>query len=294
MTGSGAETPVPAGLPQGADPVAEAASPRAGGRKKGHRKGGVATDGANRPSGRPDAGGDRNGPQRRCIVSGAVLPKEWLIRFVLGPDGNIVPDLDGKLPGRGLWLSARRDMLETAVRKRAFSKAARCQTVVDPDLGRLVEGLLRQRCLNLLGFARRAGTVVAGFDKVTAVTRAGQVRILVEAAEGAEDGRRKIMGAAAQAAREGRRFPAVVELFTGAELAAVLGREHVVHVAVTHGKPDQRALADRFAAECERLAVYVGQKDLPVTTAPVDAGAGDGEDPERRGTEPETATERGE
>lgn len=294
MTGSGADTPVPAVPPQADESAAGAAALPGKGRKKGHRKGGAAADGKGRSAGGPEQRDRQDGPQRRCIVSGAVLPKDWLIRFVLGPDGTVVPDLDGKLPGRGLWLSARRDMLETAVRKRAFSKAARCQTVVDPGLDGVVEGLLRQRCLNLLGFARRAGIAVAGFDKVAAAARAGQVRILVEATEGADDGRRKVMAAAAQAAREGRRLPAVIELFTGAELAAVLGREHVVHVAVTHGKPDQRALADRFAAECERLAVYVGQKDLPVTAAPVEAGAGDGEDPERRGTEPEVAPDSGE
>ncbi|WP_019644932.1 RNA-binding protein [Novispirillum itersonii] len=291
MTESGATTPAAPDLPEGSDlPVALPTAAATAVRRKGHRKGGGAADG----KGSPARGSEKDGPQRRCIVSGAVLPKEMLIRFVLGPDGSIVPDLEGKLPGRGLWLSARRDMLETATRKRAFSKAARCQTVVDPDLAGLVEGLLRQRCLNLLGFARRAGVVLAGFDKVAAAARAGQVRMLVEATEGAEDGRRKIMAAAAQAAREGRRMPAVIELFTGAEMAAVLGREHVVHVAVTSGKPDQRALADRFAAECERLAVYVGQKDLPASMAPADTGPEDGDSPQRRGTEPEMAPDSGE
>lgn len=264
-----------------------------GRRRKAHRKGGGSAGGGADGSAPPRSHRD-DGSLRRCIVSGVSLPKDLLIRFVLGPQGEVVPDLDGKLPGRGLWLSARRDMLETATRKRAFSKAARCQTVANADLPEQVEALLRQRCLNLLGLARRAGVALAGFDKVVAAAKAGQVRLLLEAAEGADDGRRKVLAAAAQANRLGHRMPVVHDVFTGAEMAAVLGREHVVHVAVTAGGPDRRMLVARLAAECERLAIYVGQKDLPLPSEPEPTGEDGTGSPEDRSPESAGIPEGGE
>lgn len=206
-----------------------------GKRAKGHRKGSAA----------PRAGDD---PQRRCIVSGAVQPKEGLMRFVVGPDGTVVPDLDGRLPGRGLWLSARRDMVETATVKRAFPRAARRAVTVPPDLADRIDRLLRARCQDLLGLARRAGLVVAGFDQVRAAGKEGQVALLLEAADGAADGRRKVTAAAPEAT--------VVDILAGAELAAALGRDHVVHVAVLAGKPAQRPLVARLLEELERLSAY--------------------------------------
>lgn len=218
--------------------MAEGAHPKGGSRRKAlHRKGGER-----------QAPGDSDEPQRRCIVSGDVQPKEGLLRFVLGPEDEVVPDLDERLPGRGLWLSARRDMVETATAKRAFARAARKPVKASPDLADRVEGLMRLRCQNLLGLARRAGLVVAGFDQVRAAGREGTVALLLEAAEGAADGRRKVTAAAPDAL--------VVDIMTGAELASALGRDHVVHVAVLAGKPAQRPLVARLLQELERLAAY--------------------------------------
>jgi predicted RNA-binding protein YlxR (DUF448 family) len=174
-----------------------------------------------------------------------------LLRFVAAPDNTVVPDLDGKLPGRGLWLSICRDMVETATRKKAFARAARKGLTAAPDLADQVAFLLRRRCLDTLGFARRAGLVTAGFDKVKAEAKAGRVVLLLEAAEGADDGRRKIAALAPKAP--------VIDVFTGAELASILGRDHVVHVALLAGPPAQRALARRLVTEIARLRTYLGE-----------------------------------
>ncbi len=115
-----------------------------------------------------DDGKNRSGgpsPLRKCIATGALRPKDEMLRFVVGPDGSLVPDLDGCLPGRGLWLSAQRDMVNTACAKGLFSRAARHGVEVSADLAEQLEGLMVRRCLDLLGLARRAGEAVAGFEK---------------------------------------------------------------------------------------------------------------------------------
>ena len=106
------------------------------------------------------------GPQRRCIASGEVRPKDELLRFVVGPDGAVVPDPAGRLPGRGLWLSPRRDMLEKACVRNLFAKAARAAVRLPDDLPACTEAALRRRFLELLGLANRAGQMIAGFQKV--------------------------------------------------------------------------------------------------------------------------------
>ncbi|KJS37694.1 MAG: hypothetical protein VR70_11835 [Rhodospirillaceae bacterium BRH_c57] len=224
------------GTPSGTSGAAGTPKAPAGKRKAVHRKGTAAP--------REDTE-----PQRRCIVSGAVQPKEGLMRFVIGPDGDVVPDLDARLPGRGLWLSARRDMVETATAKRAFARAARQAVKVPPDLADRLERMLRARCQDRLGLARGAGLVVAGFDQVKAAGRGGTVALLLEAAEGAADGRRKVT-AAAPGAR-------LIDILTGAELASALGRDHVVHVAVLAGKPAQRPLVTRLLEDLERLSAFM-------------------------------------
>ncbi len=182
-------------------------------------------------------------PERRCIVSRDVRPKAEMIRFVVGPEGNIVPDVDGRLPGRGLWLSADRDMLDTARSKGLFAKAAKRNVTVPEDLGNRVEALLARRCLHFLGLARRAGEAVAGFEKVRGWLGAGKVAVLLAARDGAEGGKAKL-GARA-------RDTIFVDLFTSTELGSAMGRGGVVHLALARG-----GLADAFLAETGRLAGF--------------------------------------
>lgn len=184
------------------------------------------------------------GPQRRCIASGEVRDKEDLLRFVVDPGGSLVPDPAGRLPGRGLWLSPRRDMLEKACARNLFAKAAKAAVRLPEDLPERTEWALRRRFLELLGLANRAGQVAAGFQKVKDRIAAGEVALLVHAVDGAEDGRRKIGGLAAA----GQPAVPVVKFFTAVELGQALGRDHAVHVAVLPG-----GLAERLKAEARRL-----------------------------------------
>jgi predicted RNA-binding protein YlxR (DUF448 family)/ribosomal protein L30E len=205
---------------------------------------------ASAAAGTPAGGGKpRRGavaePERRCLASGQVLPKAQLLRFVVGPEGTVVPDLAERLPGRGLWLQARQDMMAKACAKNLFAKAAKRQVRVPDDLAQQVEALALRRCLDLLGLARRAGAVVAGFEKVKAALRAGEVGLLIQAADAAEDGRHKIRALARAVAPK----TPVVQFCGAAELGAAVGREAAVHVGIAPGR-----FAEGLAREIQRLA----------------------------------------
>ena len=183
--------------------------------------------------------------ERRCIVSGELLPEEALIRFVADPDGCVVPDIDARLPGRGIWLSARRDAIEIAVAKNQFSRAAKEPLRAPADLAERVEFQLVRRLADDLGLARRAGLLILGFDVISrALDSKKPPVLLVEASDGAADGRRKLVG---MAAARGLR-PPVVDCLTCSELSLALGRENVIHAALNPGR-----LSERVRREAGRL-----------------------------------------
>src|SRR3954454_7280915 len=134
--------------------------------------------------------------ERRDIVSGAVMAEARLIRFVAGPDGMVVPDLARKLPGRGLWVAADRASVATAAKKGLFARAAKAKVVAGPDLPDQLERLLKGRLLSGLGLARRAGDLTSGFEKVSSAISSGKAAWLIEASDGAADGRRKLLALA--------------------------------------------------------------------------------------------------
>jgi uncharacterized protein len=183
---------------------------------------------------------------RRCLASGAVRPKAELIRFVVGPDRQLVPDIAERLPGRGLWLTAQRDIVATAVAKRLFARAARGPVTVEDGLVDHIEALLARRAVEFLGLARRAGEAVAGFVKVQALLRAGKAAVLLAARDGAADGRRKLAALASG-------LP-LVECLTGAELGAAWGRDDLVHAALARGR-----LVAPFLVTVGRLEGFRGQ-----------------------------------
>lgn len=185
--------------------------------------------------------------ERRDIVSGEVMEEARLIRFVPGPDGVVVPDLARKLPGRGLWVAADRASVETAARKGLFSRAAKAKLQAPPDLADQVESLLRRRVLSALGLARKAGDLTSGFEKVSAAIQSGKAAWLIEASDGAADGRRKLW---AQARRQSRP-PGLLGVFTASELGLALGLENVIHTAFLAGRA-----ADRWAQDVHRLAGF--------------------------------------
>ena len=153
------------------------------------------------------------------------------------------------MPGRGLWVSARRDAVDEAVKKKRFSRAAKAQVRADADLANMVEARLRVKCLDLLGLARRAGGLITGFEKVKAMLATGDAVVLLAATDGAADGREKLLRLAPGLT--------IVTLFDVADLSLALGRENVVHAALSSG-----GLAERFLKETTRLAGFCGDPDV--------------------------------
>ncbi len=184
---------------------------------------------------------------RRDVVSGEVREEARLIRFVIAPGGAVTPDLGRKLPGRGVWVAADRASVETAARKNLFARSAKTPAKAPAALADQVEALLRRRVLDGLGLARRGGGLINGFEKVSAALASGQAAWLIEAADGAADGRRKIFAALKRSPRP----VGQLGLFTSAELGLALGLENVIHTAFLAGRT-----ADRWALEVRRLAGF--------------------------------------
>lgn len=182
--------------------------------------------------------------ERRDVVSGEVMDEARLIRFVAGPDGQVVPDLARKLPGRGIWVAANRDAVAAAARKNLFARSAKAPLKAAPDLADQVERLLRQRVLASLGLAKRGGDLTSGFEKVSAAISSGKAAWLIEASDGAADGRRKILALA----RKANPPPGLVGVFGAAELGLALGLENVIHTAFLAGRA-----AGRWAEDVRRL-----------------------------------------
>jgi predicted RNA-binding protein YlxR (DUF448 family) len=195
----------------------------------------------------PDAAALDPERERRDIVSGETAPEARLIRFVAGPDGAVVPDLSRRLPGRGLWVAASRAAVETAARKNLFARAAKAPLTAPASLADQVETLLEKRLLAGLGLARKAGELTFGFAKVIAQVAAGRAALLIEAADGAADGRRKLLAAA----RRADRAPRLVGMFSTAQLSLALGAENVIHTAFLAGRG-----ADRWTLDVERLSGF--------------------------------------
>jgi hypothetical protein len=182
--------------------------------------------------------------ERRDVVSGEVMADERLIRFVAGPDGFVVPDLAAKLPGRGMWVAADRASVAAAVKKNLFARSAKAPLKAAADLPDLVATLLKSRVLNALGLAKRAGDLTSGFEKVSSVIQSGRAAWLIEASDGAADGRGKLL----RLARRQSPPPGVVGVFTSAELGLALGGENVIHTAFLAGRA-----AERWACDVRRL-----------------------------------------
>ncbi|MEI8394636.1 MAG: RNA-binding protein [Rhodospirillaceae bacterium] len=210
---------------------------------------------------------DPRDPLRRCIVTGTVQPRVDMIRFVLGPDGMVVPDLENSLPGRGLWLTAERATVERAVSRNFFARAARRSARIEAGLADRLEMLLERRCLNLVGLARRAGQAIAGFEKVRESLKTGRVGrdgppgLLLAARDGSEDGRSKLRALAGD-------LP-LIEEFEASALGAALGRDNAVHALLARGR-----LADRLRVDAGRLKGL--RKTIPVGHRPAGQPLNDG------------------
>ena len=212
---------------------------------------------------------DRSEPERRCIVTRATGPKTGLIRFVAAPDGEVVPDIAGRLPGRGMWVSADAATLRLAAGKGHFARAAKRQVRVPEDLAERVEALLAARLVELVALARKAGQAVAGLEKTKAALVSGEAALLLQAADGS-------------ARERGRLRPpggenSLVSCLFAHELGLAFARDRVIHAAVLAG-----GLGDRIRDEALRLS---GVRDVTNRPAPAGAaghGTGGGRPPRER------------
>ena len=203
--------------------------------------------------------GDRHQPERTCILTRRTAPREELIRLALSPDGEVAPDVRARAPGRGAWVGVGRTELDAANSKGklkgALQRAFKTNGVIVPaDLGELTEKALRQAALDRLGMEARAGNLINGADKVEAAARAGKVHLLVHAGDAAEDGRRRldqawrVGGGGSENLNQGMIFPEPRTI-----LSLALGRENVVHVALT-----DPAAASRVAHALVRWRAFTG------------------------------------
>ena len=175
-------------------------------------------------------------PERMCIVTRKTGENTDLLRFVIGPDGTIVPDLKANLPGRGCWVTPTRDMIEDAIKRKAFKRAFKCDVIVDPDLANHIDRLFERQFLGALGLMRKSGRLVMGSAKTEAEVRSGKAAFTIHATDAATDGVRKIsQGRKAVFLDDGPEIPAFIML-SSEQLGLALGAENVIHAAATSSK----------------------------------------------------------
>ncbi|MCX7558290.1 RNA-binding protein [Sulfitobacter sp. F26204] len=190
--------------------------------------------------GRGGASKDRtDGPDRKCIVTGEVQPKYGLVRFVVGPDNQVFPDILGKLPGRGMYVAADRAALEQAVKKKLFARAAKQQVSVRDDLVEEVEKQLARRVVDLISLQRKGGRAVAGYEKVKSWLQNEEAEVLIQATDGSERGKTKLSTP---------HYGQYIGWLTADELGLAFGRQTVIHGALASG-----GLTLRVVEEAQRL-----------------------------------------
>ena len=188
-------------------------------------------------------------PERKCIASGEVHPKDDLLRYVVSPEGLLVLDIQQTLPGRGIWISCQRQHIDLAIKKGLFSRSAKQKIEVPENLSDITEKILAERCLNLLGLCRKTGLLKSGFAKVEASLRSKKAAVLIAARDGAEDGRQKL-------SRLGTQLP-LIEIFSCTELSQALGLENAVHIALS---PD--GLTNKFLVGVSKLNGFRNADDV--------------------------------
>jgi len=196
---------------------------------------------------------DKSATMRMCAVTREVRPIDELIRFVVSPQGEVIPDLKRKLPGRGLWVSASRRTVAEAVRRNQFSKGFKRDVRAAPTLPADTETLLVRSATEALAMAAKAGQVVSGFSKVEGALQQGQAEALIHASDGAADGIRKLDAIVRQRGGnhgESQEMP-IVSVLTSAELDLALGRSNVIHAALLAGPASKT-----FLSRCQILVQY--------------------------------------
>jgi predicted RNA-binding protein YlxR (DUF448 family) len=195
----------------------------------------------------PDRKPANAGGERFCALTRTAKPVEELIRFVVGPNGDVVPDVRRKLPGRGIWITASRAAIDEAVKRRIFARGFRKEVAVATDLGSLTERLLERAALDALAIVGKAGQAVAGFGKVEDAIGSGDAIAVLHASDAADDGKRKLTAAIRRRGDEGEKIPSI-DAFSSQQLDLALGRLNVIHAALLDGP-----VSATFLARTQRL-----------------------------------------
>ncbi|WP_035871969.1 RNA-binding protein [Cucumibacter marinus] len=195
--------------------------------------------------------------ERQCCVTRQSLPAADMVRFAVGPDGSLAPDIDNRAGGRGAWVTLDQARVDEAVRRNAFARALKSPVSVPSDLANLTRARLEQRLLGALGLARKAGQLVMGAAKTEAAIAAGTVLALITASDARPDGRRKILAVMQRAGRIDH--TPHIESFSSDRLGLALGGENVIHAALIDGAAAKTAV-DRY----HRLARYTATTDESV------------------------------
>jgi uncharacterized protein len=196
----------------------------------------------------------RPGAERFCAATGAVRPVAEMIRFVVSPDGTVVPDLRRRLPGRGLWITATRPALRSALTRKAFAKGFKRDVRVAPDFVEATERLIERAALDALAIAHKAGKTALGFAKVEAALARDRVVGLIHAADAAPDGVRKL-GAALRRGTKGADETIVIGTFASTQLGLAFGRPNVIHAALLAGPESETFLTRTARLECFRTGL---------------------------------------
>lgn len=200
------------------------------------------------PENETDDNGDASAsPERQCAVTRERLPKEGMLRFVLSPDNVVTPDIAARLPGRGVWVTSARVHVDTAAKKGAFARGFKAGVTVPEGLADFTESLLVKRCVDLLGLARKAGQAIQGHDQVRDALRGKPPAFLLEASDGAEDGRNKVYFLAKALYSDVK----VAGALSAQELGMAFGRDRVIHGLVRRG-----AIAKNWEIAYRRLTGF--------------------------------------
>jgi uncharacterized protein len=190
----------------------------------------------------------KKSPERRCLITGESKEKSHLLRFVIGPENEMVPDLTHKLPGRGYWVTADRLSLETALKKKVFSRAARQNVKATDNLVDLVVNGQKNRCLQLISLARKASVLIEGTEKVGQGIKKGRVKMLILALDLSDNSRARLV--------KGDDKFGVSDIFSSEELGSVFGKDQVKAIATEYAD-----WAKRLGFELERLAKLIGMPE---------------------------------
>ena len=207
------------------------------------------------------------GAERFCALTRSLLPVSEMIRFVVGPAGEVVPDVKRKLPGRGIWITASRAAIDEAVKRNVFARGFKRDVKVAGDLTEETDRMLARAALDALAMAGKAGQVVGGFAKVEAALARDDVLALIHASDAAEDGKRKLMAAIRRARTEESGEIEVISIFAGTDLDLALNRPNVVHAALLAGPG-----SETFLSRVKRLQRFRtgNSPDAVGATAPAD------------------------